>query len=261
MPNHYMSIVKYAHFLVLVDFGGSENSVSYNLGSRSRSGASLSERLAGAWSPLSNFFANNLLSLPHALLIMLCFFGRGVAGEGVEGDVGAGGTGVRADERDCDRSTSLSLDRSIGDTIGDVRLSQADVSRVSNWSPVASGPMRMSRRFRRSSASAFWRFNETSTNSSPENRGKYLFFREPHDWNEPVSPTSWSGIPEEYTVLVPVISGESYTTTLWTSKRIHTADLSVDQGRRVELPTRRAPIFRLVLQPFKNVSGIWTRRW
>ena len=203
--------MKYAYILVVSKLGGLWNRELYRLASSSRSGASPSESLCGAWPRLKNFFANDLspslnpslspsLSSSHALLKPLFFFVRGGRTGGTRGGGGGGrggGMEMCSDGRGCDCS-GTSIGRSPFSTVGDTSgcvFSQVETSRSSEWSPVGSGPINLSMSRRRFSTSTVWTRGAASPGPSPEDWGEHTFFHKTRDRNKPVRPTSWSGNP------------------------------------------------------------------
>ena len=210
---YYELVVKYAYILVVSKLEGFWNRALYRLTSSSRSGASPSESLRGAWPRLKNFFANDLspslnpslnpsLRPSHALLKPLFLFVRGgrtggTRDGGGEGGGRGGGMEICSDGPGCGCSgTSIGHCpfSTVGDTSGGV-FSQVERSRSSEWSLVGSGPISLSMSRRRFSTSTVWTRGTASPGSSPENWGEYTFFHKTRDINKPVRPTSWSGNP------------------------------------------------------------------
>ena len=84
---------------------------------------------------------------------------------------------------------------SIDDAIGCFCLSQVEKSRSSEWSPVGSGPMRLSMPRRRFSIPTVGISGTASPGSSSGDWGEHTFFHQTRDRNKPIRPRSWSGNP------------------------------------------------------------------
>ena len=156
-----------------------------NLTSTSRSGARF-ESTGNGWPPLQNFFTNDFLSLPHTLPTLLFFFTRGGTG-GPQGEGGGRGGGSS-----CGRAEfwlALSPGPKIVDTIGDVCLSQVEISLLSELSSDCSGPMISSMSLRMSLNSELnspTSRGTVSSKSTSATRGKPGFLHEDSSENTPV---------------------------------------------------------------------------